>query len=208
MTVPLLTKADAPGTPRAMILVLHGGKPRSTRAVDGHSASWRRAQWLQRGIASRAHDAGVGVWLVRYRLRGWNGGSDPINDARWALDELRTTHGDVPVALLGHSMGARVAVHVADDPSVHGVVGLAPWWSAQDPVETLRGRSLLAAHGTRDRITSFKETARYVERAETVAVGADLQDMGPLGHYMLAGSTAWHDVAATSALDVLGVQAR
>jgi pimeloyl-ACP methyl ester carboxylesterase len=191
-----------------MILVLHGGKPRSRQAIDGRSLSWRRALWLQRDIAARAHGAGVGVWSVRYRERGWNGGVDRAGDARWALDELRSAHGDVPVVLLGHSMGARVAVHVADDPSVRGVVGLAPWWSAQDPVETLAGRTLRAAHGRRDRITSFTETARYVERARSVADSAELVDMGRLGHYMLTGASRWHDVALEASLGVLGAHVR
>ena len=206
MTEPLLRKHDAPEPPRAMILVLHGGKPRSHQSVDGRSASWQRASWLQRDIAPRAHEAGVGVWLVRYRERGWNGGSDRATDARWALDRLRDAHGDVPVVLLGHSMGARVAVHVADDPSVRGVVGLAPWWSSEDPVSTLSGRSLRAAHGRRDRITSFRETSRYVDRARSVADSAELQDMGALGHYMLTGSARWHDVALTTSLELLGMQ--
>ena len=204
MTDRLLTKYDAPGDARAMILVLHGGKPRSRQAIDGRSASWRRALWLQRDIAPRAHDAGVGVWLLRYRERGWNGGADRSADARWALDELRAAHGDVPVVLLGHSMGARVAVRVADDASVRGVVGLAPWWSAEDPVSTLAGRTLRAAHGRRDRITSFRETTRYVERARTVADSADLRDMGALGHYMVRGASRWHDVAIDLSLAVLG----
>jgi pimeloyl-ACP methyl ester carboxylesterase len=207
VTEPLLTKHDAPGAPRAMILLLHGGKPRSHQAIDGRSASWRRALWLQRGIAQRAHEAEVGTWLLRYRERGWNGGTDPAADARWALEELRAAHGDVPVVLLGHSMGARVAVHVADDPSVRGVVGLAPWWSAEDPVSTLAGRTLRAAHGRRDRITSFRETARYVERARPVAASVDLRDMGALGHYMLTSSRRWHDVAIEASLEVLGAHA-
>ena len=206
MTDPLLTTYDAPGRARAMILVLHGGKPRSQQAIDGRSLSWRRALWLQRDIAARAHESGVGVWSVRYRERGWNGGVDRTADARWALDEVRAAHGDVPVVLLGHSMGARVAVHVADDPSVRGVVGLAPWWSAQDPVHTLAGRTLRAAHGRRDRITSFGETVRFVERARAVADSAELRDMGPLGHYMISGADRWHDVAAESVLEVLGLQ--
>jgi len=206
VTDPLLTTYDAPGRARAMILVLHGGKPRSQQAIDGRSLSWRRALWLQRDIAARAHESGVGIWSVRYRERGWNGGVDRTADARWALDEVRAAHGDVPVVLLGHSMGARVAVHVADDPSVRGVVGLAPWWSAQDPVHTLAGRTLRAAHGRRDRITSFGETVRFVERARAVADSAELRDMGPLGHYMLTGAGHWHDVAITSSLDVLDAQ--
>lgn len=203
MTDPLLTTYDAPGRPRAMILVLHGGKPRSSLPIDGRSASWRRALWLQRAIAQRAHASGVGVWLPRYRERGWNGGADRVADARWTLDRVREVHGEVPVILLGHSMGARVAVHVADDTSVRGVVGLAPWWSAHDPVSTLAGRTLVAAHGRRDRITSFNETGRYVDRARGVADSAELHDMGALGHYMLTGSARWHDVAITSALAVL-----
>lgn len=208
MTDPLLTQHDAPGDTRAMILVLHGGKPRSRQAIDGRSASWRRASWLQRDIAQRAHEAGVGVWLLRYRERGWNDGARPAADARWALDQVRAAHGDVPVVLLGHSMGARVAVHVADDPSVRGVVGLAPWWSAEDPVSTLAGRTLRAAHGRRDRITSFRETGRYVERARSVAESAELRDMGALGHYMLTGSARWHDAAVEASLEVLGAQVR
>jgi predicted esterase len=189
-----------------MVLLLHGGKPHSRQPIDGRSASWRRALWLQRSIAARSHEAGIGVWLLRYRHRGWNGGANPTDDARWALDRLREAHGDLPVVLLGHSMGARVAVHVADDPSVVGVVGLAPWWSADDPVATLAGRALRAAHGRRDRITSFRETTRYVDRARTVAASVELHDLGGLGHYMLVGSREWHDVALSSVLEVIAAQ--
>ena len=206
MTDPHLTTYDAPAGARAMVLLLHGGKPHSRQPIDGRSASWRRALWLQRSIAARSHEAGVGVWLLRYRHRGWNGGANPTDDAWWALDRLREAHGDLPVVLLGHSMGARVAVHVADDPSVVGVVGLAPWWSADDPVATLAGRALRAAHGRRDRITSFRETSRYVDRARTVAASAELRDLGGLGHYMLVGSREWHDVALSSVLEVLAAQ--
>ena len=199
-----LTTYDPPTTPHAMVVVLHGGKPRSWQAVDGRSASWRRAHWLARAVAPRAHQAGAGVWLARYRERGWNGGADRADDARSVLDQVRHDVGDVPVVLLGHSMGARVAVHVADDPSVVGVVGLAPWWSAEDPVTGLAGRTLVAAHSRRDRITSFAQTARYVQRAAKVAHSAELVDMGALGHYMLTGSARWHDVAAGAVVEALG----
>lgn len=183
--------------------MLQGGKPRSHQPVDGRSASWRRSDWMARTLADKAEAADTALALLRYRERGWNGGQDRVEDARWALDEVRTAHGDVPVVLLGHSMGARVAVHAADDPSVVGVVALAPWWSKDDPVDTLPGRALVAAHGRRDRITSFAETTRFIERAKGIATAVEFVDMGMLGHYMLTNVDAWNTMASTSALQLL-----
>lgn len=203
MSDPILSKHHASGQPRALILMFHGGKDRSSEAVDGRSLSWQRSLAMQRAIAPAARREDVGVWLLRYRQRGWNGGRDRIADARWALGQIRAEHGDLPVALLGHSMGARVAVHVADDPRVRGVVGLAPWLPGGENIRALSGRHLVAAHGRRDRITSFKATAAYVERVRAIARSADLRDMGPVGHYMLKNAAAWNSVALSASLGIL-----
>lgn len=203
MQEPSLTRIDAPGTPRGVILMLHGGKDRSQEVVDGRSASWRRCAAMQRAISGRAHDSGVSTWLLRYRHRGWNGGSGPVADARWALDQVRRELGEVPVVLVGHSMGGRTAVNVADDPAVTGVVGLAPWFPPGERVSALAGRHLLAAHGRHDRITSYRATAAYVDRAGPLAASSELRDMGPVGHYMLRRVRAWNDVAVTGALELL-----
>jgi predicted esterase len=200
---PILTRSDAPGSPRALILMFHGGKDRSSEAVGGRSLSWQRSLAMQRAIAPHAHAEGISVWLLRYRQRGWNGGRDPIADARWALDQVRAEHSGVPLTLLGHSMGARVAVHVADDPQVQGVVGLAPWLPGGESINALAGRHLVVAHGRSDRITSFTATAAYVERARAVAASAEMHDMGPVGHYMLKGAAAWNAVAWSASLGVL-----
>jgi pimeloyl-ACP methyl ester carboxylesterase len=162
---------------------------------------------MQRQLAGRAHAHNMGLWLLRYRHRGWNAGAgpvpSPVADARWALDRVRRELGPLPVVLLGHSMGARTAVAVADDPLVAGVVALAPWFPADDPVQALEGKRLAAAHGTADRITSFRQTEVFVRRAAAVAASTELADMGPIGHYMLRRVREWNDFAVTRSLAFL-----
>lgn len=152
-------------------------------------------------------DQGLSLWLLRFGVRGWNAGlgpePSPVPDARWALDQAAAEHPGVPVVLLGHSMGARTAVHVADHPAVHGVVALAPWFERSDPVSALAGRHLVAGHGSRDKITSARATQAYVERARAVAASARFVDMGRLGHYMLHRPADWNRFALRSTLEVL-----
>ena len=212
MSGPDLHRLDAPHPPTAVVLMLHGGQPNSHEPVGDRSTSFLRARWMQQRIARRMHGEGVSLWLLRYTHRGWNAGAgpepSPVPDARWALDEVRRELGELPVVLLGHSMGARTAVAVADDRSVAGVVALAPWLPAGEPVRPLAGKHLAAAHGRADRITSFAATQAFVRRATAVAAGAELVDMGDLGHYMLRGRGRWNDVAASHSLRVLEAHAR
>ena len=185
---------------RGLVLLLHGGRPRSADPVDSRSASLWRMRALGRDIAPDLHAAGLAVWVCRFSQRGWNGnGADRIADARDALIEAKEL--EVPVVLLGHSMGARTAVQVADDPHVKGVVALAPWFDPRDSVRALAGKRLVAAHGTRDRITSARATRAYLRQASTVAE-VEYVDMGPLGHYLLRGRGRWNEVATRSCLDL------
>lgn len=201
---PSLTRLDTAAPARGLVLMLHGGTERSHQDVGTRSASWRRFAAMQRAITPRTHQAGVGTWLLRYRERGWNGtGATQVADARWALEHVRRELGDLPVVLLGHSMGARTAVHVADDDSVLGVVALAPWLPMGESVVALADRALRAAHGRSDKITSARATAAYVERARRVASSAELADMGRVGHYLLRRVEAWNDHAVEQSLKLL-----
>ncbi|QZY28252.1 alpha/beta fold hydrolase [Nocardioides coralli] len=200
---PSMTRHPAPGTTRGVVLMLHGGKARGHTIVDNRSASWRRSAAMARSIAGTAGEAGAAVWLLRYRHRGWNGGHGPVEDARWALDQVRAEHGEVPTVLLGHSMGARTSIHVADHPLVRGVVALAPWFTDAEPVGALAGKRLVAAHGSRDRITSARATRAFVQRVRSAGADAAYVDMGPVGHYMLRRVSAWNDVAVGRSLELL-----
>jgi pimeloyl-ACP methyl ester carboxylesterase len=202
-TEPTVTRYAEPPRPRGLVLMLHGGQQHGDAVVDGRSASWQRSAAMARTISRRASANGTAVWLLRFRQRGWNDGVGPVSDARRALARARDELGEVPVVLLGHSMGARTAVHAADDDLVRGVVALAPWFPAGEPVEALVGKRLVAAHGSQDRITSPRATRAYVERARRAGVAATYVDMGPVGHYLLRRVGAWNDLAAREALGIL-----
>jgi dienelactone hydrolase len=161
--------------------------------VTGKSLSWRRAQGLARALERPLKRDGIGVWVLRYRTVGWNGdGADKIADARQALELAGAELGDVPVVLVGHSMGGRTACRAADHRLVRGVVALAPWLPPGDPIDALAGRELHAAHGRRDHITRARDTRAYVDRASEVASAASFTDMGDRGHYMVRGVHAWN----------------
>lgn len=204
---PVFTDTWVPDSARAITLVLHGGAQHGTNPLDGRSLSWRRARALARHLAGVTTADGIGVVVLRYRVRGWNAGHarlpSPVADARWALDEIARAH-DLPVAVVGHSMGARTGVAVADHPSVRGVVALAPWLPPDDPVAPLSGKKLRAAHGSLDRITSARATRAYVARAAAVA-DAEFTDMGAVGHYLLRRVPLWNAYAAASVREVLDV---
>jgi pimeloyl-ACP methyl ester carboxylesterase len=209
MPSPGLDRRDPVERPRGIVLMLHGGAKAGLDAVGNRSASFRRTSAMRNALEKRMLDQGLSLWLLRFGVRGWNAGvasePSPVPDARWALDQAQAEHPGVPVVLLGHSMGGRTAVYVADHPSVVGVVALAPWLERADPVAPLSGRHLIAGHGSRDKITSARGTQAYVERAREVAASAQFVDIGRLGHYMLHKPRRWNQFALQSTLGVLNL---
>ncbi|HEX8970090.1 alpha/beta hydrolase family protein [Oryzihumus sp.] len=193
---PTLTLDVAGDGPQAGALVLHGGQQRSGRPVHPWNLAALRMLPFARRIAE-VGDGRIAVARLRYAVRGWNApGLPPVADTEWALDQLRARLGDLPVALVGHSMGGRSAIYAAGHDSVTTVVGLAPWIEQGDPSEQLHGRQVLFVHGTADRMTSHRATANFANRLK--AEGVDVTLVHRLGerHAMLRNASAWHDLVA------------
>ncbi|MEU6737539.1 alpha/beta fold hydrolase [Streptomyces physcomitrii] len=193
-----------PAAPRAAVLVLHGGRAEGRQTSRPWHTPGLRMRPLGGAAARRMPAEDLLVGRVRYRFRGWNGAdADPLRDARQALDELQALSGEVPVVLLGHSMGGRAALHAAGHPAVVGVVALAPWCPPEDPVIQLRGRTTVILHGERDRVTdpALSRALAYRARAEGARAGVLL--LRESDHAMLRRWRLWHELAAETAVGLL-----
>jgi len=116
------------------------------------------------------------------------------------LDEVRRQHGAIPVILLGHSMGGRVAVSVADDPAACDLVLLAPWLPAGEPVAPVHGRRVLILHGDRDRTTTLAASEAWAARAQATASAVEVQRIHGGDHAMLKHARLWQRLTIQAVL--------
>ncbi|MGI8418065.1 MAG: alpha/beta fold hydrolase [Nakamurella sp.] len=202
------SRADA----NAAVLVLHGGdeEPNTRRIRPWWPPVLRMWGLLPALLRLPARPA---CYLLRHPVRGWNGGHGPIRDARWALAVLRERHPGRPIAVLGHSMGGRVAAMLAAEPDVGGFVGLAPWLPFGEPIPDLAGRRVMLIHGSADRSIPPAQTRQWAERATAdldrrglPSAGVSYLQIRGGGHTMLRRFTQWHLLAAAGANEVLRVR--
>ncbi|MSP43839.1 MAG: alpha/beta hydrolase [Alphaproteobacteria bacterium] len=130
---------------RAVIVALHGFN--DYRTEFDMAAEW----WMLHGITTYAYDQrGFGG---APRRGVWPGAGVLADDARSMILLARAAHPDVPVYLLGMSMGGAVALELAGSsipPDVDGVILAAPavWgWSSLNPL--YKGVLWVAAHTVR-----------------------------------------------------------
>jgi dienelactone hydrolase len=203
---PGLLDVARPDAARAVTLVLPGGKANSFDVMRGDGLATARMKPFAKRLAKID---GMGVFVARYRYQGWNEGvASPLADARWALEQIQAQYPGSPVVLVGHSMGARVALRCAAQESVAGVVALAPWLPAGEPVSHLSGRTVVMAHGNLDFVTSAAGSLAFARRAraEGAAIGRG-KVIGDL-HAMLFRAHLWNRLVtggARLALDLDGV---
>jgi pimeloyl-ACP methyl ester carboxylesterase len=187
---------DGPADAEAVVLVLHGGRSQSRTPVPASALAVLRMRPFAHRIG-RVGRGRIAVASLRFAVRGWNGAdASPVIDARWALDQLAERFGDVPLGLVGHSMGGRAALRAAGHRGVESVVGLAPWLGSGEPIAQLRGRRVLLVHGSRDRTTSAEATAAYADGLRRAGIAASFVEVPGDGHGMLRRARLWHDLAA------------
>lgn len=182
--------------PRGAVLVLHGGRSTSQMPTSWWNVAVLRMMPFAWTVASESHGH-LSVAVLRYAVRGWNGSAaSPVADARSALDEVAARHPGLPLGLLGHSMGGRVAFRLAGDDRVAALVALAPWVERSDVATGHPGLRALVMHGTRDRITSPRNSRAMAEAMSALGVDVTWRAMEGETHSMLRQAARWHRESA------------
>ena len=176
-------------TAAGVALLLPGGTPRSTRKASPYGLASLRMRTFQRSLER----AGLGTELVTYRHVGWNGG-DPVPDTAAAIARVRAERPGAPIVLVGHSMGGRVALRLADEPGVAAVVVLAPWLPPGEPTAQIAGRTVLLIHGDRDRLTDPARTLVFAREAAELSDRLAYVELRGAEHKLLRRGRVWHDL--------------
>jgi dienelactone hydrolase len=177
------------------VLVLHGGSSVSTRPTSPGQLAVLRMIPVAAAVRNALRGTKAEVRRHRFAVRGWNGpAASPAADLRRVLDDLAGSPCPPPVVLIGHSMGARAALRVADHPLVSAVAGLAPWIPPDEPPEPLPGRKILLVHAAADRVTSPAATWDYARKAASSAAVAAIE-LRDSDHAMVRRARLWHRLA-------------
>lgn len=188
---PFLMLPDGRRRPDAVALLLHGGAELNLERTTKHTPPLLRMLAVGRSI-ERSAKGRLAVAVLRDAVRGYNGDQrSPVVDAQWALSRLRDLYPGLPLALVGHSMGGRVALELAGSDGVLSVVGLAPWIPQSYDVEPFLTRRTLLLHGRKDTVTDPRESAKLVQRI--TEAGGDARSVQLTDwHAMLVQARAWH----------------
>jgi pimeloyl-ACP methyl ester carboxylesterase len=204
---PALDQRAAHGETRGIALFCHGGTVSSLEPPKERALSLVRMRAVEQFVHRGGADQGIATAMIRYRVAGWNGeAADAFADVRWAIGQLREEHGsDVPIVLVGHSMGGRAALRAGGEPSVTAICALAPWTPPGEPVMHLRDQTVVILHGRGDRWVPAKLSADFAVRARrTGARVARFTIAG--GHSMVRRSHRWHTFAYDVVLAGTGIE--
>ena len=193
-----LIDVAVPPDPAGVVVVLHGGASRQRESrVSPTQLSVLRVIPLASQIARAAAQRLVVLRLLNSR-RGWDTEHTPTADVAWALQQVATRFGEeLPVCLVGHSLGGRAALLSAERSQVKGVVALAPW-----VYPGVHDTPIVIIHGENDRIASperSRQVARRLARRTPVAYVSVRRGT----HAMLGRRSAFDGLAGNCAVWML-----
>lgn len=181
--------------PELAVLVLPGGTDFSYRPFSRVQGSALRMYPFTASIQMR-FGTRVRVRQAQYRVYGWNGGqASPMPHARAALDRLAADYPGVPIAVIGHSMGGRIAAQLGDDERVTDILALAPWWQFADWRQIRDGVRVRAVHGEADTVTRAPRTAKGITELTERGFDARYLSVPDGRHAMLDHIGLWQGCA-------------
>jgi dienelactone hydrolase len=204
---PRLEAHPADGRVRGVALFCHGGAASGVQPPRDRALSLVRMRAIERFVREAAGARGLSTQMLRYRLAGWNGdAADAYVDVRWAVERIRKEAGpDVPIVLVGHSMGGRAVLRAGGEPQVAAVCALAPWTPPGEPVAQLRDRTVAILHGRGDRWVPTALSAEFAIRAKRAGVQVARFTVAG-GHTMLRNSHRWHAFTRDVVLAGTGIE--
>jgi alpha-beta hydrolase superfamily lysophospholipase len=184
-----------PDTQRPVLLIMPG--------IGAHSG------WFI-DVGNSLNEQGLTVYAIDHRGFGRSGGirghaaeaQTPVRDAETVLGEIRSRHPDAPVSILGHSLGAIYALHMAANdtaaakPHLAGMIlvnpGIAVTWKV--PL----GRQVAMAVGGLSGST----------RQWSLAPGHELMTTNAEAKRMLDADTFWQRTQSAAFIYQVGLRLR
>lgn len=201
---PRLIPVSLPSEPRAAVVVAHGGASRrGDPMVSPTQLSVLRMIPVARRVASVGRGS-VAVFRLLNSTRGWDTRHTPVDDVDWALGQVGRQCSDLPVGLVGHSLGGRAVLFAGDHPAVRAVVALNAFVFPGD-APRLEGRRVLFLHGTEDRI-ALAQRAEAVARRVMASTEASFVSLAGGKHAMLRRGRRFERLAAEFAIGALGTR--
>lgn len=180
-----------------MVLMLHGGQAHGLEPTSRWQSSVLRLVPFTAAIARRRR-GNTAIAVLRYAVRGWNAHGDPVRDARWALAEMERVCGDLPVALVGYSMGGRAALRLVNERPFAALVTLSAWAEPAEmkPAKGASSMKVLMLHGGADQVCPPAGTEAAARVLRQARVGVDVEIVPGDTHSIFANPRYWHQRTA------------
>ncbi|MDN5726976.1 MAG: hypothetical protein L0G99_13760 [Propionibacteriales bacterium] len=192
-------------TPRAVVVSCHGGRPIGWQRVG----PWYPPVWWNQLLIDllrhRLRPYEIALAPVINSVRGWNDPELPaLDDARRTVGAIRRRWPDVPLLLIGYSLGGRVIGRIADEAGAAGAVALAPWWP--DPVDGsgLAGVPTVIIQGSADAVTPPSDSRAVAGRLHAAGTPVVRYLITGAGHLMVLRRPTWQRLAGEGILGLLG----